>query len=360
MRVLVIGGTGFIGPYVVRRLVEQGHEVVVFHRGRTQAALPPEVTHILDDQATAPQFNRQRLPEFAADFQRFAPDVALGMSLMTEADARVVTATLRGQAGRVVGISSIDVYRAYVRSRGTEPGPPDPLPLTEASPLREKLYPYRGPTPRPAADPDRWIDEYDKIPVEQVLMADPDLPGTILRLPMVYGPGAHRAYEYLRRMADGRPAILLSAGAARWRGVRGYVENIAAAIGLAVTDDRAAGRIYNVAEVDHPPEAEWVRRLGVIMGWQGEIVVLPNDHLPTHLQQDFNTDQHWVADSSPIRQELDYAEHIPYDEGLRRTVAWELANPPERIDPAQFDYAAEDAALARARGGTAALVPNLV
>ena len=40
MRVLVIGGTGFIGPYVVRRLVAQGHDVAVFHRGRTQADLP--------------------------------------------------------------------------------------------------------------------------------------------------------------------------------------------------------------------------------------------------------------------------------------------------------------------------------
>jgi nucleoside-diphosphate-sugar epimerase len=346
VRVLVIGGTGFIGPYVVRRLVEQGHNVTVFHRGRTQADLPPEVTHILDDQAGVPQFNRQRLPAFAADFRRFAPDVALGMSLMTEAVARVALATLRGLAGRIVGISSIDVYRAYGRSLGTEPGPPDPLPLVEESPLREKLYPYRGAILRAEDDPDRWIDEYDKIPVERVLLADPDLPGTILRLPMVYGPDTHRAYDYLKRMADGRPAILLSEGVAQWRGVRSYVENVAAAIALAVTDPRAAGRIYNVAEQAHLPEAEWVRRLGDAVGWHGAIVALPKDRLPAHLQEDFNSDQHWDAASTRIRQELGYAEPIPYAEGLRRTVAWELAHPPERVDPAQFDYAAEDAVLA--------------
>lgn len=40
MRVLVVGGTGFIGPYVVRALVEQGHEVSVFHRGSSEAELP--------------------------------------------------------------------------------------------------------------------------------------------------------------------------------------------------------------------------------------------------------------------------------------------------------------------------------
>lgn len=40
MRVLVLGGTNFIGPPVVRRLVDLGHEVAVFHRGQTQAELP--------------------------------------------------------------------------------------------------------------------------------------------------------------------------------------------------------------------------------------------------------------------------------------------------------------------------------
>ena len=40
MKVLVIGGTNFIGPPLVRRLVALGHEVAVFHRGRTQADLP--------------------------------------------------------------------------------------------------------------------------------------------------------------------------------------------------------------------------------------------------------------------------------------------------------------------------------
>ena len=40
MRVLIIGGTHFIGPAVVRSLHEMGHEVTVFHRGQTTADLP--------------------------------------------------------------------------------------------------------------------------------------------------------------------------------------------------------------------------------------------------------------------------------------------------------------------------------
>ena len=49
MKVVVIGGTNFLGPPLVRRLVALGHEVAVFHRGRTGADLPPAVEHILGD-----------------------------------------------------------------------------------------------------------------------------------------------------------------------------------------------------------------------------------------------------------------------------------------------------------------------
>jgi dTDP-D-glucose 4,6-dehydratase len=57
-----------------------------------------------------------------------------------------------------------------------------------------------------------------------------------------------------------------------------------------------------------------------------------------------NTRQHWVASSKRIREELGYREPVTLDEALRRTIEWEGAHPPP-IDPAQFDYAAEDAAL---------------
>ena len=43
------------------------------------------------------------------------------------------------------------------------------------------------------------------------MLSDPELPGTVLRLPAVYGPEdrQHRTFEYLKRMDDGRRAILV-------------------------------------------------------------------------------------------------------------------------------------------------------
>ena len=57
MRILVIGGTGFIGPYVVRRLVSHGHRVAVFHRGESKVELPNKVEHILVDRSVIPSVN---------------------------------------------------------------------------------------------------------------------------------------------------------------------------------------------------------------------------------------------------------------------------------------------------------------
>lgn len=341
MRVLVIGGTGFVGPYVVRRLAEDGHAVTVFHRGETETDLPSAVEHLHGD--------RTRLADAAAEIRRRAPETVLDMHAMGEADAQAVVAAVVGVARRLVAVSSMDVYCAYGRLHGTEPGPPEPVPFGEEAPLRERLFPYRDAPPWPADDPRQAVaHDYEKRLVERTVMGEPRLTGTILRLPFVYGPGdrQHRLRPYVRRIDDGRPAILLGETQARWRGTRGYVENVAVAIALAVVDDRAAGRVYNVGEADAPTEADWVRAVGRAAGWTGEVVVLPDERLPLHLRTEADLRQQMVADTGRIRRELGYAEPVPRDEWLRRAVAWERGNPPTTDDSAGFDYAAEDAVLA--------------
>lgn len=331
MRILIIGGTRFIGLRVVKRLVEGGHEVSVFHRGETEADLPPETGSIRGD--------RRRIEDSEEQLRRFAPEVVLDMIPMNEHDARSVMRVFRDVARRIVAISSQDVYRAYDIVRRQHTGPPDPVPLIEDAPLREKLYPY-----------DREdAEEYEKILVEKLVMEDPALPGTVLRLPMVYGPGdyMHRMFPYLKRMDDGRTTIILEEGLAQWRWTRGYVEDVAAAIALAVTDERAAGRTYNVGERETESYAGWIHEIGRVVGWEGEIVEAPGDSVPEDLKFGGNFDQPLVTDTERIRRELDYREVAPQKEALLRTVEWERANPPEDVDPKAFDYEAEDAVLSK-------------
>ncbi len=319
----------------------------MFHRGQTPADLPSAVKHILGDY--------RALSEYSPELRRSAPDVVLDMIPATEQNAQNVMRVFKGFAPRVVAISSGDVYRAFARIRGKESGPVDPVPLAEDAPLREQLYPYREETARSDDDSRavRWMDDYDKILVERVVMGEPELVGTVLRLAAVHGPGdrQHRLFFYLRRMDDNRPVILLDAGEARWRWARVYVENAAAAIALAVEDNRAARRIYNVAEPEAPSQIEWVERVGKAAGWKGRVVVIPEGRLPPHLKVGVkNATQDLVLDTIRIRTELGYREIIRPDEALRRTVEWERVHPPQGTDSLRFDYLSEDKVLAL--GGT--------
>jgi nucleoside-diphosphate-sugar epimerase len=175
MRCLIVGGTRVIGPRVVSKLQLRGWDIAVLHRGIHVAALPRNVQRITDESAGIAVL---RVPPAA---QRFEPDVVLHMIAMGEQDSEAAMATFTGSAGRIVVLSSGDVYRAYGRFLGTEPGPIEPTPLTEDAPLRDRLFPYRESAPS-RDDLSYW---YDKILVERVVRSRREFPGTVLRLPKV-------------------------------------------------------------------------------------------------------------------------------------------------------------------------------
>jgi nucleoside-diphosphate-sugar epimerase len=335
MTILVIGGTGFIGPHVVRQLIQQDHDVIVFHRGTTDADLP--------DAARAIHGDRNALPEHRAAFERTAPDVVIDLVPYTEDQAQEAVSVFGGLANRLVAISSSDVYRNYDGWRGVSDHDPDPVPLDEDAPLRTTRYPYRG---QQGLDFE-YADDYDKILVEQVVMGADALAGTVLRLPAVYGPGdaQHRLAPHLRRMDDARPAILMDTQQAAWRWTHGYVENVAAAIAHAATDPRAAGRIYNVGEAKTPTAAERVEDIGRAVGWDGEVVPLPTDELPEHLRAPFDWRYELATDTRRFHDELGFQPPVPFEEAVRRTAAWERAQRPDDADHLTDEYAAEDAAL---------------
>lgn len=345
MRILVIGGTGFIGRFLLPELVRAGHDVSVLTRGQHTGAVPDEVRRIVGD--------RGRLAERRTELAALAPDVVIDVVLSSGRQAQTLMDVFRGTAGRVVAISSMDVYRACGILHRLEAGPPEPVPLTEESALRTRLQTYPPEQIQMLKGVFGWLDdEYDKVPVERAVLGDAELPATVLRLPMIYGPGdpLHRLFPLIKRMDDLRPVIVLSEPVAQWRGPRGYVENVAAAIALGATSEpsRVIGSVFNVGERESFSELEWARRVAAVAGWSGEFVVVPDDVAPAHIRIPGNLEQHWSVDTTRIRSELGYAETVPIDEAIRRTIAWERANAPG-ADPRLFDYAAEDAALTAAR-----------
>jgi nucleoside-diphosphate-sugar epimerase len=336
MRVLVIGGTNFIGPYVVGELHRLGHEVTVYHRGQHEPQLPEGVRHIHSPRAGIPVLH------FPSRLSDPPPDVVLHMYPIGEDDTRAAVARFSGVTKRLVLISSGDVYRAYGRMIGTEGGDPERAPLDESAPVRQTFFPYRA----MAAGPSDWMYHYEKLLVERAgLQAGSKT--TVLRLPAVYGPGdpQRRLRPYIKRMLDRRPGIVLEAAIAAWRWSHGYVEDVAHAVACAVIDERAAGKVYNVGEADVPTTADRARRLGEVLSWKGDVVAVDRERAPRHLLAPYQPTEDLVMETGRIRSELGFREKLGSDDALRRTIEWERKHPPASGDPDPAEYAAEDTVL---------------
>src|SRR6516165_2710785 len=99
MRILIIGGTRFVGPYVAKSLAEQGHEITVFHRGDHDGNLPPSVAHVRDPRAAIP------IIAFPEALLNPAPDVVIHMMAMGEADSRAAVAAFGARVSRIIWLS---------------------------------------------------------------------------------------------------------------------------------------------------------------------------------------------------------------------------------------------------------------
>jgi NAD(P)-dependent dehydrogenase (short-subunit alcohol dehydrogenase family) len=100
--VLVLGGTRYLGPPVVRQLIEAGHEVVLFHRG---AHAHPDATgaeHVHGDFA--------RFGEYLPRLLGREPEVVIDLAPYIDKDGHGVLHFLGGSA-RAVVTTSQDVYR---------------------------------------------------------------------------------------------------------------------------------------------------------------------------------------------------------------------------------------------------------
>jgi nucleoside-diphosphate-sugar epimerase len=329
VRVLIIGGTSLSGPFLVRALLRAGHDVTLFHRGNHPENVPGDAGQILAPAQPGPADDRFHLRAFAERVRAARPDVAVHMMAMVRADAEAFVDVFRGVAGRVVNPSSSDVYRAMGIINRTEPGPPIPVPIDENGPLRQ----------RPSIHGARS----EKRDVEQVVLSEPRLPATVLRFPAIYGPGTHRHQEWVRAMLDGRPAIVLGRGWATFRFTHGYAADVGHATALAVMNERAAGRIYNVGEADTPTERRRLEDFARVAGWTGRIVEVADEIAPGGDGLPY-PGQDWLLDTRRIRAELGFAEVSDYEQGIRATIEWQRAHPHPAYDPRPL-YAEEDRLL---------------
>jgi 2'-hydroxyisoflavone reductase len=168
LRILILGGTGFTGPYQVAYAVARGHHVTVFNRGRTPADLPESVVRLSGDR------DQGELDALKGASWDVVIDNPTTLPFWVRDAARV----LEGNVDRYVFTSTLSVYAAQGLSRIDEDSPllpydGDPLAVTPAE-FQENPGPLYGPM-KAASEREavRWFGEQT----------------TIIRPGLIVGPG---------------------------------------------------------------------------------------------------------------------------------------------------------------------------
>jgi nucleoside-diphosphate-sugar epimerase len=313
MRVIVLGGTGFVGRAVTGALADAGCEVLVVHRGRVEAEDVARVQHL--------HVERSSWPEHAADFAAFGADAAVDVFAGNGAGAGAALSALPPDI-RLVALSSCDVYRAYESVRAGQHT--DLVPLTEDSPLRTGRY-LEGP-------------QWENLEIEERYLA---AGAAVLRLGAIYGEHDHqRRFEpVLRRIRAGRTQMPVGSGG--WLFSRVYVGDAAQAVVAALRAERAAGGVFNVVEEQTAPIRLFFEQIIAASGADLSLVRVADEALPADLRVSGSLGQHLLASPARARLVLGWQPTDPAA-AMWRSVNWHLAHPP---DAWSQDFALDDAAL---------------
>ncbi len=254
MRVLVIGGTRFIGRAIVERLLRGGHEVTLINRGVSTDPFGTRVRRVVGD---------RRDPDIVrAGIRKRDHDVVVDVTGYTPADLRPCLELLPGHIGHYLFISSAAVY--MIRS-GVAPPYSEGHFAGALVPVADRLQSL-------------WQYAQEKRRCEELLFARWDsarFPVTTLRPPMVVGPHDYtrRSDAYLERLLSRGPVILPDGGLNSWGFL--WVDDLAEVVATNLANVATFGEAYNVAQREAITVRELVIRAARALGVPAQIVPLP-------------------------------------------------------------------------------------
>lgn len=273
MRVVIVGGTGNISSSIVRRLLEQGHEVSVYNRGK-RGSVPADVRHISGD--------RSERTAFETAMQRGKFDAAIDMICFNAEEARSSLRAFRG-VGHFVQCSTVCTFGVDY----------DWLPVTEDHPLRPTTPYGRGKVEADNVYLEAWHREA--------------FPVTIIKPSTTYGPqsGIFRQvawdYSWIDRIRKGRPILICGDGNALHQFL--HVDDAAPAFTDVLGRKHCVGQTYNMMRRGFTTWAEHHRTAMRVLGREVEMVGVPFEDLKT-----------WEIPAFDICDTI-FRHHVIYDAG---------------------------------------------
>jgi nucleoside-diphosphate-sugar epimerase len=302
MRVLLIGGTRFLGPAIAKELFAHGHAVTVMHRGQTPACLPEGVRTRHGDARS------QNDVEPLLEGNQYD---AIVDTILNAEDLRWLLPLAHAHTGQLLHCGSTGVYApaAYC-------------------PVRED-----DPTPCPQA-----LGGFGfKLEQDQALLDYHEQTGfktCSLRISNVFGVGdvpldvwGARNPAYFQRVADGKELWIPGDGNALLQPV--HVDDLARGFRAALESEKAAGQIYNLSSERAVTLNHYVEITKELLGSDSPIKQVSMEDILAHGKANESglrfICEHMSIDWTKARQELGYRPKITLQEGLADSLGWMIS-----------------------------------
>ena len=300
-RILIIGGTRFLGLEITRLMAKKRpEEVYVLNRGVTKADLPDGVGRIAADLGD--------IPAMISTVNSMEPEIVIDTILQSDMLAQILPA-INGRLKRFIHTGSIGVY-GNVRY----------LPAREED------------TPAPEYGFEEKLAQ-DKVVLEHARKHG--LPATSLRMSYIYGRGdiplelwGGRNPEFFRKLQREEEVSLPGNGQALLH--PGHVRDLAQSFLLCIENDACVGKIYNIGGGRSITLANYLRVICEAMGVEPRATWEPVEKAIDPLVQEGLANrngllflmEHMSVDISRAKSELGYNPSISLEEGMKDNVEW--------------------------------------
>jgi len=312
MKILVMGGTRFIGVSLVKLLVSQGHEVTLFNRGNKPAPVAGLRTIIGD--RTDPQQLQDKLSgeTFDAVFDNNGRELN---------DTQPLVEIFRDRLQHFIYMSSAGVYLDS-----------DILPYHESDPTDLKSR-HKG-----KLDTEAYL---------QQIRAENGFPYTSIRPTYIYGPKNYNDVEawFFDRIVRDRPIPIPANG--KFITQLGHVADLASAMASVLSNQKAIGEIYNVSDTRYVTFTGLAKACAIAAGKD------PNQlSLVYYNPKDFDFGkkkafpfrlQHFFASVTKASQDLNWQPEYDLISGLK--TSFEQDYLPSDRTQANIDFSTDDQIL---------------
>jgi len=305
MKILVIGGTGTISTYVVRKCLEMNMDITVMNRGNHNNVVPYGVKLIVgninDEEETKKLLNNQYF-DTVIEFVAFTKQ-------QVERDVRL----FKGKTDQYIFISSASAYHK----------PVEDYPITEDTPL---FNPY-------------WEYSRNKIACEEYLKNVKDLNVTIVRPSHTYDNKMIMAvmtrwgydYAHIQRLIDGKPIIVPGDGTNVWTIT--HASDFANSFVYLIGNKKAYNDVFHITSNRLYTWDQLTNILAKELGVKPNIIHIPSDFIIKYLPEmegPLLGDKSWSAifDNSKIKSiSKEYTSKIGYEDVVKDVIKYYRDNP---------------------------------